>query len=121
MNHRLVENTITATGSTALFILSGSGHEIRRNAVIGNAGVGILAQVNGVTIAGNNIFGNGSNGANCGLVNLSGGTLVAQGNFWGAASGPGADPADDVCNLSGTTVVDPVAAKPFNIPITAGR
>ena len=83
-----------------------------------------------MTITGNNIFGNGTtailsggdHGPNCGLVNLSGGSLIAQSNFWGAASGPGPDPADEVCNLSGaTTVVDPVAPKPFNIPVTAGR
>ncbi len=105
--------------------MSGVAHEIRRNAVVGNPGLGISAQTNTVTISENNIFGNHSIanvlGTNCGLVSQTGLSVSAPNNFWGAASGPGPDPADAVCDVSGTTTVDPVATKPFNIPVRAGR
>jgi len=60
-------------------------------------------------MTGNNIFGNVSN---CGTLNevTSLDTLVATENYWGAASGPGPDPADDVCGFAPTTAV-PYATK----------
>jgi parallel beta-helix repeat protein len=88
--------------------------EIRRNAVIGNGGDGIRVSQSDVTITENNIFGNGTLSNNCGLTNLTGPALMALKNFWGAASGPGPDPADAICGDA--TIVDPVATKPFNIP-----
>jgi hypothetical protein len=41
----------------------------------------------------------------CGIDNTSGATITATGNYWGAATGPGADPADTTCG-------DPVTATP---------
>ena len=37
---------------------------------------------------------------------------------WGAASGPGADPADNVCNDEGddVTVTSPVSRRPISVP-----
>jgi hypothetical protein len=85
------------------------------NAVYGNRFDGFV--INGPfsgTLGKNNIFGNGMSG-NCGLSNATVGVLAAN-NYWGAATGPGADPADDVCNVAGgTTTVTPFATKPFNV------
>jgi parallel beta-helix repeat protein len=98
--------------------------EIFRNAVIGNEGTGIQVSNRDATITENNIFGNGTLGNNCGLLSLSGTVFMAPNNFWGAASGPGPDPADAVGAACGgnpdPTIVDPVATKPFNIPVRAG-
>jgi parallel beta-helix repeat protein len=99
--------------------------EIFRNAVIGNEGDGIQVLSQNATITENNIFGNGTLGSNCGLLNESGTVLMAPNNFWGAASGPGPDPADAVGAACGgnpaPTIVDPIATKPFNIPVQAGQ
>jgi hypothetical protein len=104
----------TATGNAgAGFVLGISGNSdffktsvasFRQNNVIGNVGPGIVVWYH-ATISnfwGNNIFGNGVSrqlvfglsGSNCGIWNGSGYRLQAQGSYWGAASGPGADPAD---------------------------
>jgi hypothetical protein len=52
---------------------------------------------------------------NCGLLNSSGNSITATNNFWGAATGGGADPADEVCDLSGSTAFLPFAQKPFTV------
>jgi hypothetical protein len=60
----------------------------------------------------NNLFGNRI----CGLQNLGAPGVQAARNYWGAATGPGADPADEVCNGTGaTTIVVPFASKPFAV------
>lgn len=89
----------------------GGDHLITRNALIGNVWgyfQGGTAQ-NLTPMTGNNIFGNVSN---CGTLNevTSLDTLVATENYWGAVSGPGPDPADDVCGFAPTTAV-PYATK----------
>jgi hypothetical protein len=100
------------------------------NTVVGNAGVGV--QTFGKAIGrfeSNNIYGNavgGNVGApglpNCGLWvtgGYPGGDMVAANNFWGTATGPGPDPADDAgpgsgCDLEGAqTVVTPFATAAF--------
>jgi len=69
---------------------------------------------------GNNIFGNavatlsiaGLVEPNCGILNASGNSPQATDNFWGAVTGPGADPADTVggaCDQNGSSTVN----KPF--------
>src|SRR5437899_12678615 len=93
--------------------------EIHHNGFIANRGIDIsLTSTATVTdITDNNIFGNGS----CGLQNNTGALVTASRNFWGAATGPGSDPADAVCNdASSTTIVEPVATKPFNINVKIG-
>jgi hypothetical protein len=88
------------------------------NAVIANKGAGGMrtAKAFGGVIAGNNVFGNfGPQDSNCGLFNVENGAtnLVAANNYWGAATGPGPDPADDVCEQP--TTATPFATKPFNV------
>jgi hypothetical protein len=78
-----------------------------RNAAIGNMDAGLVLVSPGlvateVTIEKNSFFGNGKRPmyppANCGLVVQNQGgqqlTVNADGNYWGAAGGPGGDPAD---------------------------
>jgi len=69
--------------------------------VIGN-GTGVLLGMDIPTFRGNTFAGSGTN---CGVSNFSGTTLHAANNFWGAATGPGADPADTVCNSEGSSAV----------------
>jgi nitrous oxidase accessory protein NosD len=113
--------TSNTTHGVGVNVFDPSGLEIRRNAVIGNRNLGVLIfRLNG-TITENNIFGNDNLENNCGLLNQTGTMLMAPNNFWGAPSGPGPDPADAVCNdINSTTIVDPVATKPFNIPVKSG-
>jgi hypothetical protein len=66
---------------------------------VGNGGAGLLVDSDGsARINGSTLMGNGRTAsANCGVVNKSTGALNANGNYWGAATGPGADPADTGC------------------------
>jgi len=106
------------------FVVFGSRHTLIGNAALGNtAGFGISVTGGADhTISKNNIYGNNIEnitgaGPNCGLVNLvSEGTLNATHNFWGASSGPGPDPADNVCDFGGArTTFAPFAVKEFKV------
>lgn len=106
------------------FWIAGSGHAVSRNAARGNEGPGIYVNPgsSALTITQNDLYGNGRHDTltgvpNCGLFNDSGTTITATDNFWGAATGPGPDPADDVCNGSGsTTITSPFATTEFPVP-----
>ncbi|MBI3459572.1 hypothetical protein HY009_01370, partial [Candidatus Acetothermia bacterium] len=121
--HVLTGNLASANGTQG-FAFIGSGHVLTGNAALGNRGPGIAindAIVESATITKNNLFGNNSSNfggfTNCGLLNRSGDPINASDNFWGAASGPGSDPADNVCNsgAGSTTTVAPPATKEFKI------
>jgi len=118
------ENIVVANNLRGFEINAGP-HLITRNTIVANVGAGINTSAPAISVQRNNIYGNATgpnDGTNCGLANVSGGLVDATDNFWGAASGPGSDPADTFCNVPpSTTVVDPVATKPFNIPVRAGR
>jgi parallel beta-helix repeat protein len=68
--------------------------QVRHNAATANDGAGIVIAGGKVDVRINNIFGNLGAGSGCGLINESGRTIDATKNFWGAATGPGVDPAD---------------------------
>lgn len=109
----LTGNVASANGSEGFF-LNGNDLVLTGNAALGNV-TGIYT-FSSATITQNNLYGNDA--TNCGLVNDSGGPLDATNNFWGAATGPGPDPADDVCdvpNTNSTTLVTPFATQPFEI------
>jgi len=115
--NQLTGNIASANGSFGLEVLWGQ-HVLSGNAIHGNQSVGILLG-DGTSrisaISQNNIFGNDPV-SNCGLWNLSWpSTISATKNFWGAASGPGAAPADDVCNTGAgsSTTTAPPATKEF--------
>jgi parallel beta-helix repeat protein len=98
--------------------------EFRRNAALGNRLGGILVFDFNVRLTESNLFGNGAGaaGGNCGLANRSEGEVSAPRNFWGAADGPGDDPADALCDAPGSsTAFTPVANKAFDIPVRVGR
>jgi hypothetical protein len=113
----VVQGNVVTSAPVGIFLTPGAA-TITGNAVIGNqygiANAGesptIGSDFTG-TIAKNNIYGN----TDCGLRN-DGRSFVAADNHWGAPTGPGADPADDVCNNSGgVTTVTPFATKPFKV------
>jgi len=108
----VVGNVATAN-FTGIVLLEGTAHA-STNAVYMNwdFGFGIQSPFSGV-VTKNNIFANGSTNSNCGLVNDGVVGLNATNNYWGAASGPGAPPADKVCGSNATT--SPFATKPFPV------
>ena len=81
------------------------------NSVLGNPGIGGIDVGAGFTgsVEKNNTFGNAGD---CGIYNDAS-NLLAANNYWGAATGPGVDPADQVCNVPATT--SPFATKPFAV------
>ena len=112
--HMLTDNV--SIGNVTGYSLFGNAH-LNHNAAVGNTDAGIRMEP-GVqaTVHRSNIFGNGDQtGSNCGVLNQSGQPITATDNFWGAASGPGADPADAVCDINGTTDFVPFAERLFRI------
>jgi hypothetical protein len=107
-NNLVIGNVVT--GNVTGLDLEGGAATTRGNAVYGNA-IGIKTSSNG-PLEKNNIFGN----LNCGLSNIGIFNLPAAHNYWGAATGPGNDPADAVCdNSGGVSIVTPFATKPFAV------
>jgi hypothetical protein len=89
--------------------------DVTKNIASSNGAYGIYLYP-GATVSGavqrNTIVGNDV-GTNCGLYNDSGGALTATKNFWGAATGPGADPADLACSgVGSSTTTTPFLAAP---------
>jgi parallel beta helix pectate lyase-like protein len=105
------KNNIATANLVGFELLDGV--DLEGNAVTGNA-FGIEVN-NGFFghIEKNNIVGN----KQCGFENSPGVSfLVATNNYWGAATGPGVDPADSICNAPGnTTLATPFATRPFTV------
>ncbi len=104
----LLRNTATNNGAAG-FTFPGasdsSNYPTLTNCVsVGNQGDGI--QVSGYLVVNkSNLYGNMGGGFNCGIYKLSGfGSISATQNFWGSPSGPGPDPADQLCGV--TSVID---------------
>jgi parallel beta-helix repeat protein len=128
-----LHDSSTATGNAA----TDNGHEgfgvfpvgtvtVTGNESIGNRGPGVFAgSGSSAIVTQNNLYGNNDppfafgtgTFTNCGLLNDSGGAITATNNFWGAATGPGPNPADNVCDVSGTTDFAPFATKPFAVKV----
>jgi hypothetical protein len=94
------------------------------NWVVGNGDPGIVASEFGTSFGEferNNIYGNGTLlGRNCGLQTWLPTNVSAPNNYWGAAGGPGADPADLVCDQGeGVTTFAPFATTPFALDVPA--
>lgn len=124
-----VEGNVSVANFTGMIVggLAGThatAASVRHNTIIGNLIGGVF--VSGSLPSGvhaNNIYGNGRQALpqgtpeqglpgllNCGLVNNSEQVVQASGNYWGHASGPGPDPADEACNPGGgRTITDPPA------------
>lgn len=113
-------------------IVDGGAVQLLRNSVLGNEGPGVTISPTtrkGTTIAASNVFGNGVKPGidtpladNCGVFNPSRAAVHAQRVYWGAASGPGPDPADEAgpgsgCDVAqGVTTVEPFAVTRFDLP-----
>lgn len=117
--HILSDNV--ATGNLIGYTLWAGVDSFTHNSSIGNKQAGIRLNKN-ISIVDSNIYGNGDQGGddiipqiNCGLVNASGQHINATNNYWGAAYGPGENPADDICDENGTTEFEPFADKPFKV------
>src|SRR5262249_42493591 len=95
----VVGNVITANRFGGIDA-SGTG-KVVGNAMYDNGGYGLFVFGDNPTIERNNMVGNGYGGFdfdnvrqyNCGLANWGIADLVAANNYWGAATGPGNDPA----------------------------
>ena len=127
--HRFSGNSATGNRGIGVLINStdASGFGFWKNSIVGNVGSGIFVFSGpGLALNQNNIFGNFGERPffpftptpNCGVVNDSGATIDATKNYWGAASGPGEDPADNAgpgsdCDLNGVTIVEPFARRPL--------
>jgi hypothetical protein len=94
------------------------GTSVTKSSFIGNAWTGIVAMPGATgTITHSNVYGNGfaAPPSNCGF-QAAGTTVTVTDSWWGAPTGPGADPADDACNeAAGAT--DPFATAPINVKV----
>jgi hypothetical protein len=116
-----------ATGNVAHanyvgFRLFGGGNLLLKCAIVGNLGVGVLVEASANAVHQSSLYGNAAitglppQGANCGTIARGSAILDATGNFWGAATGPGPDPADAVCDQSSSsTTVVPVASREIRV------
>jgi parallel beta-helix repeat protein len=113
-----VSNANLGAGFSLGTVVAGS--VLEKNTAIDNHGTGfqIDAGAGSTTVTNNSIFGNGTIATNCGLANDSPSAISATKNFWGAASGPGVDPADALCgSSSGTVFVAPVLAREVKVKL----
>lgn len=120
-DHALKGNVANGNGAAGM-LLQDNGGAVSKNALVGNRGPGLeLTGSPAPTITKNSIFGNGTDGAtNCGIDNGTGATVDAPKNFWGAATGPGADPADATCGANAVTTA-PVATKEIKVKVKAAQ
>lgn len=71
-------------------------------AALGNEGDGVHFDDGTGSVTRSSFIGNGrADGMNCGVLNSSGVAITASDDYWGAATGPGADPADQACVSGG--------------------
>ena len=112
--------SVALEGNTAIgcsgsgFQIQGSGdYTLAGTTAINCSGNGIDLQfLNGsTTVTGGNIYGNGI----CGLQGPSFTTIAAEDIYWGAASGPGPDPADTACGMVTASSYASLAA-PIKLP-----
>jgi len=88
-------------------LAAGGGGILSGNAAFGNQ-TGVLSFSDGGAVNGNNVI-----GSPCGLARDGTANVDATNNYWGAATGPGAAPADGVC--IGPATASPFAATPFSV------
>lgn len=110
----IVGNSVTNAGDGIL--LGDGAATVTGNAAHGNnngivVGHGSGFDVDRLKIHGNNLFGN-----DCGIHVSYVSGLDATKNYWGASTGPGAEPADGLCGFGGSsTTTAPFATKPFGV------
>ena len=75
--------------------------QLGSNAFLGNHRAGVIVTVPNVTLTKSNVFGNGSDGSNCGVSVAGAGTVTLDKICFGAPTGSGDDPADQTCGGAG--------------------
>jgi len=124
---RVIGNTLSGNGTGIVFD-AGTGDTqapastVTHNNIVGSRAIGVNSFVDGSfappKFSENNIFGTSITPANptvgCGVTNRTSFTFDARKNYWGAATGPGAKPADATCE--GPVLTAPFATKPFVVP-----
>lgn len=114
--HEFSGNLAIGNGSGGFSLDHDTGLTVRGNSAFGNTSFGVGFFFTTATAAQNNVYGNDPAG-NCG-VRSENSTVNAANNFFGAASGPGSDPADNVCSGSGSIVFIPFAPFAFTVSTT---
>lgn len=100
----LSNNVAIGNGNYGILITGAGSHVLTGNSAIdnGDSGITIAGAASGVTVTGGNVHGNGSN---CGVRLASPNPVSVTKMYWGAAGGPGSDPADEICdNVAGVEV-----------------
>ena len=114
--HSVISDTVITGAATGVRLRAAAG-TVRRSTFAANAiGVHIFAAGFDAdrVVTSNNFLGN-----TCAVQDDSGLGVVVTGNYWGRASGPGPDPADNVCGFPMTTT--PFLRAPVTIGAPAGR
>jgi hypothetical protein len=94
---------------------------LERVTVLQNTTFGISVDNGALTLRGGRIVGNDPVG-NCGIeLALVSATLDASGVWFGAATGPGVDPADAICESGQSVVVEKNAKKPAKLKLKPQR
>jgi hypothetical protein len=119
--NRNVLRGVFATANAIGVGFAGTGHVVSGSVVIRNsvAGIDVAGAAASAVITKSTIHSNGGTLLeNCGLsVSSMTGSAVATGNYWGAPTGPGPDPADDVCvSIGGVATSTPFATKEHKTP-----
>lgn len=110
----LTGNIAIGNGSAGILITSGSDHVLKDNTSIQNSDGIILGSVGtGVKISGGNLYGN----TTCGFNNSSSSGVTVDDVYWGAATGPGPDPADPLCGNTAAIVLTNPAPKAAEIKL----
>jgi hypothetical protein len=118
-----IERSVFVGNAWGLSATSDGEAEFERCVVAGNARFGANVGPN-TTSSGLGLFGNGAapdpmETANCGA--RSNGSAITH-SFWGSPAGPGADPADALCETGmGTSLIEPTAAKEIRVRLKALR
>jgi parallel beta-helix repeat protein len=113
--YQLTGNVATGNSAGGVILAQGSGHVVTGNSFFGNSvgGFHVDATVgSGVVAQRNNLFGN----AGCGITNASSSIVDARNSFWGAATGPGAYPANGACGVGAVTTA-PFAPRAFLLKV----
>lgn len=116
----VLTNGVAVGNSQGFFAGNGTTVTVTGFAAIANIQAGLHDQGTAVlSVSASNFVGNGAQAlagsANCGTI-LENVSMTATNVFWGAATGPGTDPADLACDFGNqVTTLEPFAAKPFKI------
>jgi len=90
------------------------------NDIVGNAvGIEVHYSTAGLRVTRNNLYGNGTDGSNC-AITVEQNSADARNNYWGAPTGPGPDPADQVGQepLCNGTIPNNDAGLPVTVPFS---